>query len=556
MQHARRAAVALVVMVVIAISVLPALSRSSVTASAPTPTPKQHAPITSPSLPTLRLAMPDASPTIDPALAADDSNAELDSLLYEGLVRLDPHYRIVPAAAARFTVAPDHRTYTFYLRHDLRFSNGQPITANDFRFAITRSLDPAVKSPSAPTYLLDIQGARAKFYGKAKTVSGIKVINAYTLQLKARWPVPYFLMELTYPTSYALDERAITRLGPTDNTSWYSNPVSSGPYRLKTWIPNVKMVLVPNKHFAGPQPKLKQIVISLTPLPATGLYRYVTNSLDIVSLPADSPGLGHALGVHETKMLAIDGIYMNLKRNPFNDTNVRRALTLALNRPAVVRQSLGSSVTPFEGYVPPGESGYDPRLRLLSANTTAARAALKAGLGGKSFPNITLYYADDPSLSRLATAIAKAWHSALGITVNTSALTVNTLLAKVQSGSLPLYLGGWSADYPDPHDWLSLQWQSDVLNNNVGYKSKTFDRLTEAADVTWKSSKRAGLYNQAQQVLVHDAAWIPLYIPHRLVYIRPQVRNITLTGYGLVPTDGAWSKVWIAKTPRRISGAL
>lgn len=555
MQHVRRAVVALVVMMVIAVSVLPALSRSSVTASAPTPTSKRRAPITSRSLPTLRLAMPDASPTIDPALAADDSNAELASLMYEGLVRLNAHYRVVPAAAARFTIAPDHRTYTFYLRHDLRFSNGNPITAYDFRFAITRSLDRAVKSPSAPTYLQDIQGARAKLAGKATSVSGIKVINDYTLQLKARWAVPYFLMELTYPTSYALDQRAITKLGPADNTSWYSNPVASGPYRLKSWIPNVKMVLVPNKYFAGPQPQLKQIVISFTPLPVTGLYHYVTNSLDIVSLPAGSRSLVHEVGVHETKMLAIDGIYMNLQRKPFNDRNVRRALTLALNRPALVQHSLGSSVTPFEGDVPPGESGYDSHLRVLPFDGIAARAALKTGLGGKSFPNVTLYYADDPSLGRLANAISKSWHSTLGITVSTSALTVNTLLAKVQTGSLPLYLGGWSADYPDPHDWLSLQWQSDMLNNNVDYQSKTFDQLTEAADVTWKSSKRQGLYNQAQQVLVHDAAWIPLYIPHRLVYIRPQVKNVTLTGYGLIPTDGAWARVRMATTARRPSRA-
>lgn len=545
MQHLRRAAVAVVVMVVLAASLVPTLSHSSVTASAPTPG-VVHRQVAR-SHPTLRLAMPDASPTIDPALAADEANAQLASLLYEGLVRLDARYRVVPAAASRFTIAPDHRTYTFYLRRNLRFSNGQPITAYDFQFAMTRSLDASVKSPSAPTYLLDIEGAGAKLAGKAKTVSGIKVLNAYTLQLTARWPVPYFLMELTYPTSYALDEKAITKLGPVDNTSWYSNPVSSGPYRLKSWIPNVKMVLVPNKYFAGTRPQLKQIVISLLPLPATGLATYISHSLDIVNLPENSQGLAQKVrGIHETKMLAIDGVYMNLRRKPFDNQNVRRALTLALDRTALVTSNLGRTVTPFGGYVPPGESGYDRHLRVLPHDVAAARAALKAGLGGKAFPPITLYYVDDPALAGLAIAIAKAWHNALGITVGTSALTVNTLLAKVQAGSLPLYLGGWSADYPDPHDWLSLQWQSDVPNNNVAYRSKTFDRLTETADVTWNDARRASLYDQAQQVLVNEAAWIPLYIPHRFVYIRPRVQNLTLTGYGLIPADGAWARVRMA----------
>lgn len=552
MQDARRAVVALLVMVACVIPAMSVFSTdnagASVTGAKAKPLPTARSTRTGKSLaprslPTLRLGMPDASPTVDPAIAADESNAELSSLLYEGLVRLNTHYQVVPAAAARFTISPDHRTYTFYLRHDLRFSNGKPITASDFRFAINRSLDPLVKSPSAPTYLFDIAGAPERLAGKARTVSGIKVINRYTLQLTARWPVPYFLLELTYPTSYVLDQSAIMHYGPVDNTGWYASPVSSGPYRLKSWIPNVKMVLIPNKYFAGPRPQLKQIVISLASLPTTGLYQYVTHTLDIVNLPTDHSTLAQQRGVHETKMLAIDGIYMNMKKSPFNNQNVRRALTLALDRTSLVKDSLGAAVTPFAGYVPPGESGYDPHLRILPHDVTAARKALKAGLGGKNFRPLTLYYVNDPSLARLATAITRAWHTTLGIDVGTSALTVNTLLAKVQSGSLPLYLVGWSADYPDPHDWLSLQWQTGVPNNNVGYHSKTFDSLTEAADVTWQASRRASLYDQAQQVLVNEAAWIPLYIPHRLVYIRPQVQNLSLTGYGLIPKDGAWAKV-------------
>ncbi len=553
--YARRAAVALLVVVACLVPVLSVFhadnAGASTTASRAKASPVPHRTRTSGSsshsLPTLRLGMPDVSPTVDPAIAADESNAEIASLLYEGLVRLNAHYQIVPAAAARYTISPDHRTYTFYLRHDLRFSNGKAITASDFQFSITRSLNPSVKSPSSPTYLQDIQGARARLAGKAKTVSGIKVINRYTLQLTARWAVPYFLLELTYPTSYVLDESAILHLGPVDNTSWYANPVTSGPYRLKSWVPNVKMVLVPNKYFAGPKPQLKQITISLTTLPATSLYQYVTHSLDIVNLPTDSPSLARAKGVQETKMLAIDGIYMNLKKKPFDNQNVRRALTLALDRTTLVKNSMGTDVTSFGGYVPPSESGYDRHLHVLPHDVAAARAALKAGLGGKRFPSMTLYYSDDPpSLARLAAAIAKAWHQSLGINVGTSALNFNALVAKVQSGSLPLYLGGWSADYPDPHDWLSLQWQSGALDNNVGYHSKTFDSLTSAADVTWRSGKRASLYDQAQQVLVNEAASIPLYIPHRLVYIRPDVENVSLTGYGLIPKGGAWEAVRVA----------
>src|SRR5690242_18064296 len=119
----------------------------------------------------LRIAMPDASLTVDPALVADEQNAQLAGMMYQGLVRLDAHYRVQPGAAT-FSIGRDRRTYTFHLKRGLRFSNGDPVTASDFAFSINRSLDPAVRSPSAPTYLLDIQGARAVLAGKAKEASG------------------------------------------------------------------------------------------------------------------------------------------------------------------------------------------------------------------------------------------------------------------------------------------------------------------------------------------------------------------------------------------------
>jgi peptide/nickel transport system substrate-binding protein/oligopeptide transport system substrate-binding protein len=115
----------------------------------------------------------------------------------------------------------------------------------------------------------------------------------------------------------------------------------------------------------------------------------------------------------------------------------------------------------------------------------------------------------------------------------------------VQSNKLPLYLSGWSADYPDPHDWLSLQWETGALDNNVHYSNPHFDELAQTADVTWNYTARMRLYNQAQQTLVDDAAWIPLYIPHRVVYMRSTVQNLSVTGYGIIPRSGSWAQVQV-----------
>jgi ABC-type oligopeptide transport system substrate-binding subunit len=534
------------------LSTLPALALASAHGSAAKPSAPTHASAGA----TLRLAMPDALPTVDPALVADEENVQLASLLYSGLVRLDPSYHVVPDAAARIAVSPDHRVYTFYLRPNLKFSNGDPLDADAFAYSITRSLNPAVKSPSAPTYLLDIAGAAAYLAGKAKTVTGIKVVSPRVLQITARWPVPYFLLELTYPTSFVLDPKSIAKSGPIDNFGWYSNPVGTGPYRLKSWTPNSRMVLTRNPNYYGTYPSVKTITISLGPLQGQGtdLYSYVTHNLDVVNLPVYDAALWKQPGIRETKALSIAGIYLSWTTKPFDNIHVRRALALALNRNALITGKLASIVTPFAGYVPPGETGYDPKLRPTPYDPRKAQREL--ALGGFSnvqkFPAITIYYGVDPNnpspvaaslIDHLAKAIAKAWTTNLKLTVDTRALWQNTLNTRAATNSLPVYISGWSADYPDGHDWLSGQWRTKALNNNVQFSDPAFDAVDEQADVTWPKSARAKLYDRAQQMLVNDVAWIPLYIPHRLVYIRPTVTNLVLTGYGLIPRQGSWAQV-------------
>jgi ABC-type oligopeptide transport system substrate-binding subunit len=501
--------------------------------------------------------MPDATPTVDPAMVADEQDVQLADMLYSGLVRLDASYHVVPDSASSWTISRDRRTYVFHLRHDLRFSDGHQVGARDFQYAINRSLSPALKSPSAPTYLMDIEGAAAVLNGTARTVRGVKVLGRYTIQITARWPVPYFLTELTYPTSFALESARLKKLGSVDNFSWYTNPIGSGPFRLKSWEPNNNMVLVPNQHHPGPRPALRAIRLSFAPLPTSDLYADLLRTVDVVEMCPAQRGISHRPGVREVTMLSVDGLYMNSKLKPFDSRRVRAALSLALNRPSMVRHTLGHSVTAFSGFVPLGEPGADAALGFHDFDARAARSLLRsAGYGvGKPFPSATLYYPDDPcipKIARLAQAMVKAWHKNLRISIDSRPLTLNALWAKVQTDSLALYLAGWPADYPDPHDSLSLQWESSALNNDVHYHDSRFDDLVHAADATWNYARRARLYGEAQRVLMHDAAWVPLFIPHRVAFLRPTVSNLVLTGYGLLPRNGSWADVEIRPPVNRL----
>jgi oligopeptide transport system substrate-binding protein len=495
--------------------------------------------------PTLRLAMPDSSPTIDPALVADEQNVQLANMLYGGLVKLDASYHIVLDAAAKYTLSSNRRVFTFFLRKGLKFSNGDPLTARDFAFSIQRSLNPALRSPSAPTYLMDIQGAYRYVQGRTKQVSGIRVVNADTLRITTRWPAPYFLTELTYPTSFALDSKRISSAGTLDNVSWYSHPISSGPYRVSTWVPNAALVLNPNLHYWGPRPELGHIRIALGPLPSSKLYPFLSHALDVTTISTYRPALDGRPGINEAPVLGINGVYMNVRAKPFQSVHVRRALTLALNRSRLVRAAMGSDAIACSDYVPPGEPAYGPHGALLNFNPVRARSEIAAAgfVDGKKFPRLTLYYPDDPLVGRLTRSMAKQWYEILGIHVSVRALTLNTLLTKVQSGSVPFYLLGWNAEYPDLRDALSLRWETGSPNNYVHFRSAAFDRLARSADATWNPARRMRLYSAAESVLASDAAWIPLYVPNRMVFIRPNVTNLKLTGYGLIPQAADWSHV-------------
>ncbi|GAC1623958.1 MAG: ABC transporter substrate-binding protein [Chloroflexota bacterium] len=494
----------------------------------------------------LRLAMPDSSPTVDPAVVASDESVQLANLLYLGLVRLDSRYRPVPAAASRIIVSPDHRAYTFVLRRGMRFSNGDPITAEDFAFAINRSLNPDLKSPSAATYLSDIKGAPAVLAGKARAAAGLQVVDAYTLRITVRWPIPYFLMELTYPTSFALDKKAILKVGPIDSSAWYNDPVCSGPYRVKTWTPGSKITLVRNAYYRSPRALVPRVNVSLAALPVTRLYQYVAHNLDIVSLPSGDTTLSGQPAIAQTDLLGGNGVYMRFASSPFDNRQVRQALTQALDRQSLVRASMKGMVTPRADITPDLTGGANSQTHALPFDPVrAARLWRGTRYAKKKSLTLTLYHVDEPAVARLARGIARQWHYYLKVNVTTQSLTFSTLLTRVESNSLPLYLGGWSADYPDPHDWISQQWKSDALNNNIRYRNPRFDAIVETADVTWDFRQREKLYRRAQQILADDAAWIPLYVPHRAVYIRPTVSNVKLTGYGLIPTGGDWANVGI-----------
>jgi oligopeptide transport system substrate-binding protein len=508
----------------------------------------------------LHLALPGVTPTVDPALVADQQGYLISSLLYSGLVRLvyQPaaplanRYTVVPALARRWTISPDHRTYTFYLRSGVRFSNTKHdwLTAADVVYSLKRSLNPQLNSPAAATYLSDIVGATRYLEGRSRTIAGIRALNAHTVQITVRWPVPYFLMELAYPTAFIVDRHQIQRYGA---QGWYAHLAGTGPFRVKSWTPGVGMVLVRNRYYPGPRPKLSEIDISFTPV-SSAIHAFKSGAADIIAVPMRGWTEAAKLkGFELTTALAIYGVYENYRVKPFNNHTVREAFALATNRSTLIRSTFGWRAVPFAGYIPFGEAGYDPSLRVAPYEPARARWLWhrywsRLHRKHKPVPAITLAYANEPDQARLAKALVKMWRRVLHVKIALQALMPNVLQTSIQSGSLQLYLSDWFADYPDPHDWLSVPWKTGQPENTVHFTDARFDALMDAADETWAPSVRTQLDDRAQQRLVSENAWLPLYIPERAALVRETVHGVELTGYGLLPSGGDWANVYLTRS--------
>jgi oligopeptide transport system substrate-binding protein len=477
----------------------------------------------------LRLVAPPPE-TLDPALAGDLDSAQFVYKVFSGLVSLDEDLEVQPDLAEGWEVSADGRTYTFYLRRDARFHDGRPITADDVRYSLERACDPATGSPVAEGYLADIVGVREKLAGQADTIRGLEVLDAYTLRLTIDAPKAYFLSKLTYSTAFIVDRTQVE-----SDPDWLRHPNGSGPFRLAEWTEE-RIVLEPSPYYPGPRPEVRQVVF-YTALPGVPVTMYENGELD--AAPVDGDQLERVLdptnplhGELQTVPL-LDTFYvgLNVRKPPFDDVRVRRAFAMALNREGIVRVVLKGQAEVARGILPPGMPGYNPDLEGIPYDPEGAKALLaESPYGGpEGLPPITLTAGGSGQMGRV---LAEMWGEALGVDVQVE-VPVGSVGAEWSSGRLQMVLLGWIADYPDPENFLDLLFHSQSPQNETGYSNPEVDRLLEAARAEPDLEKRFALYREAEEKIVADAPWIPLYHDTAHLLVKPYVEGLRMTPQGL-----------------------
>jgi oligopeptide transport system substrate-binding protein len=495
--------------------------------------------------------------TLDPALVSWTDEFRLGRALFEGLTRLnDRTFRPEPGVAERWLVSADRKTYVFYLRPGARWSNGDPVTADDVVFAWRRVLTPAVASEYF-YQLYPIKNARRYYESRGDRDPsndlpfeqvGARVLDERTLEVELGYPCPYFLNLTAFltlaPVHRATIERWAYRDGPVLSTRhlWTrpANIVCNGPFVIERWQFKRRIRLRRNPHYWDAA-NIHLTTIEALPIEDvnTALLAYETGAVDMLSIVSSmaaralyaARGAGERDDFHTCRYFATYFYRFNCKRPPLDDARVRQALSLTIDRKAICERILGFGQQPAWCYVPAGSVDgmvqtdadgrphhYRPAKGLGQDLTASQRVALARRLlaeagyaGGRGLRPLELLYNRMESHHLIAQALAKRWQDALGVRIDLKQLERNVFSPRVESLDYDIARGGWIGDYMDPMTFLDM-YVTDGGHNQTGFSHPEYDRLIRAATHEPHPGKRFEILHRAESLLVGEQLPIaPIY---------------------------------------------
>ncbi len=473
--------------------------------------------------------------TLDPALASESTSGQYIMLIYSGLLKLDEKLEPVGDIAESWNITNDGLTYTFKLRRDVKFQNGRPVTAGDFKYSWERAVNPATGSNVARTYLGDILGVDDALAGKTTSITGVTVLDNYTLQVKIEAPKSYFLYKLSYPTAFVVDSKSVSQ-----GTDWWRSPNNgTGPFKLSQWNQRQSLTLIRNDDYYAEKPKISSIQYSFySGLPMdlyeTGKIDVTGVSTDYIDAVMDKTGPFYN-DLTVSSHLSVGYIGFNCAQPPFDDPVIRQAFSLAIDKDKIIKLIYRNMERRADGILPPGLPGYNPNVKGQAFDPAKARALVKASRYGNAayLPSITLTtYGYGGSVSSLLQALVYQWQEHLGVTVKIRQLETERYFYKTKSEIDQLYILNWIADYPHPQNFLDVLFHSEANYNYGSYSNLQFDQLVQAASQSGDEPAGFAIYQKAEQILIDDAACIPLTFGMNYTLVKSYVNNYKTNALG------------------------
>ncbi len=473
---------------------------------------------------------------LDPHIITSQQDYNILLALFEGLLSLDPQdLHPVPGVAERWEVSSDGRIYTFHLRTNAKWSNGDPVTAHDFIYAFRRILSPAFGAEYSYMHFV-VKNAEAYNKGQLTDFSrvGYRALDDHTLQITLNDSTPYFLGLVAHHSWFPVHAPTIEKFGKMDQrgTQWTrpENFVGNGPFRLKDW--RMHQVIVAGKsptYWDADKVRLKEIHFYPIESVDTDERAFRAGQLHITStMPQakiDSYRVEHPDLLHIETYLATCFYRLNVTKPPLDNPKVRRALGMAIDRESLVKNVLRGGQLAAYNLTPPNVAGYLARARQPTDFAAARKLLAEAGYpDGAGFPKLEILFNTNEGHKQIAEAIQQMWKQNLNVDV-----TLVNQEAKVYSDTMrrldyQIARYAWIGDYVDPNTFLGLM-ISDGGNNQTGWSNPEYDRLIQEAGRTADLEKRKEVFQKAEAILMDEAPLIPIYFYTRCNLRRPNVKG-------------------------------
>ena len=465
--------------------------------------------------------------SLDPHKTSTVYEAHILRDLFQGLVMQDAKAELIAGAAESWTVSDDGKVYTFKLRPDGLWSNGDPVTAQDFVYSFQRLLNPETAAEYA-AMLYPIKGAKEVHESKAPPDTlGVKAIDDKTLEVTLNAPTPYFLEMLTHQAAYPVNKKNIDQFAA--DFIKPGNLVSNGAYTLAEFVPNDHIKLAKNpKFFDAANAQIDVVNYIPTEDRSAALKRYEAGELDSNDdLPTEQLDEIRAKFGDQVRIAPYLGTYyytFKTDKKPWDDAKLRRAISMAIDRDFLAEKVWKNSMFPAYSFVPPGIAGYEPSvadygdMTQIEREDEAKKVLTELGYGPDKPLKIELRFNTSENHQNTAVAVQDQLKP-LGIEVslvNTDTKTHYGLLE--QHGDYDVARAGWIADYKDPETFLRLLVTGDGSNYAL-YSNPEYDGLMSQAASEADPAKRSKLLTQAEAIFVRDTPYIPLlfYSYHNIV---------------------------------------
>lgn len=474
--------------------------------------------------------------SLDPHKASDSGSFAIARQMFLGLVSIDDEGKTIPSLATEWE-NKDSKVWTFKLR-DAKWSNDEPITAHDFVYSLRRLIDPKTASPYG-SYLIDgkVLNAEAIAEGKMSVDNlGVKALDDKTLEITLSESVPYFADLLALPAVFAVHQKTVEQFG--DKWTDANNIVVSGAYKLSDWVINSHITLERNPKFYDNAVTSIEKVTFLPISDVAEINRYKAGEVDLTGgvMPEQYKALKQELPneVLSSPVLCTTYLEFNTVKPPFTDPNIRRALSLSLDRLLFTDKVLGTGQVPAYQFAPAATYGMGEvkpdwaDWDMAKRNEEAVNLLTQAGYSKDKPLNVELIYTTSETGQKLVSAATSMWKENLQGLVTVTALNSEwkMQLENRRQGKFDLSLAGWCADYNEPSTFLNVL-KSNNTNNSAKYSSAQYDSILNNTLKVADAQERTKLYHEAERVLHQDNPVITLYTPSGNYLIKPYLKGVS-----------------------------